>query len=178
MIHLTKAELRRLYTPLGDNGEAAEKLVAFWERDWHPGNVFCYISKTGECRTMPILCFCLRNGIPLAVPLCEPGGVMTARRIYSFSQLRPGRFGLMEPPPHAELMEAPNTMIVPGRVYDRKGFRIGHGGGYYDRYLAGRQCKIIGLCQSDRILNSLPHDEWDISVDIIATERGLTECRK
>jgi 5-formyltetrahydrofolate cyclo-ligase len=161
---LTKAELRRRYTPLGDDGEAAQLIIPLLV-----GSVFCYMSGKDECNTVPILCFCLKHKIPLAVPFCEKNGVMTARRLTSFSQLRRGRYGILEPAPDAEIMDDPTVVIVPGLMFDRNGIRLGRGGGYYDRWLAGKKCQTIGLCHPDRLVECLPRDEWDISVHMVVT---------
>jgi 5-formyltetrahydrofolate cyclo-ligase len=157
-----------MYPPLGDNGEAARQAV----RDVlqpltgtaAPSGCFCFVGGEGECLTAPILCYCVKNGIPLAVPLCEGRGVMTARVIGSLSGLRRGRFGLWEPREDAEVMDEPEIVIVPGLAFDREGYRLGRGGGYYDRWLAGRTCRTIGLCRPERLLERLPRSEWDIPV--------------
>jgi 5-formyltetrahydrofolate cyclo-ligase len=163
-VALTKAELRRLYTPLGDEGEAAEQAISFLSE-----SVFCFVGGDGECSTLPILSFCLKNSIPLAVPLCEGYGVMTARMLTDLSQLRAGRYGIMEPPCDAAIMEDPAVVIVPGLAFDRDGYRLGRGGGYYDRWSIGKMCRKIGLCRPERLLNCLPRDEWDIPVDMVVT---------
>ena len=166
---LTKAELRRLTPPLADDGAAAQSVISSWEANGWPESVFCYISGIDECSTIPILCTCLKRGIPLAVPLCGANGVMTARRITGFSELRRGRFGLWEPPGEAEIVNNPAVVIVPGIAFDRDGFRLGRGGGYYDRWLSGKRCRTIGLCRPERLLERLPRDAWDVPIDEVVT---------
>ena len=166
---LTKADLRRLYPPVSDGGAAARRVVALWETDGFPASVFCYVGGINECSTAPILCFCLRRGIPLAVPLCEGPGVMTARAVTSLSQLKPGRYGVLEPPSGAKILLSPDAAVVPGLAFDREGNRLGRGGGYYDRWLAGKICRTIGLCRADRLLDRLPRDHWDVPVEIVQT---------
>ncbi|MDR0292723.1 MAG: 5-formyltetrahydrofolate cyclo-ligase [Oscillospiraceae bacterium] len=168
---LTKAELRRLYPPVSDGGSAARTLTGRWEANGFPKSVFCYIGIKGECVTVPILCFCLRYGIPLAVPLCEKNGMMTARRVTGFSGFRRGPLGIPAPAPDAEVMEDPDVTVVPGLAFDRDGYRLGRGGGYYDRWLAGRVCRTVGLCLPGRLLDRLPRDPWDVPVQIVETGR-------
>ena len=170
---MTKAELRRMYPPKPDGGTAARRVIALWEEQGLPESVFCYVSGSEECSTLPILRFCLKRGIPLAAPLCEGLGAMTARVIPSLSQLRRGRFGILEPPRDAPLMEAPDTVIVPGLAFDREGFRLGRGGGYYDGWLHGKTCRTIGLCRPERLVDRLPRDEWDVPVHMVAAGKGL-----
>jgi 5-formyltetrahydrofolate cyclo-ligase len=171
-VALTKPELRALYPPLGDAGEAARFILPLIT-----GRCFCFVSGKNECSTQPVIEHCLSNGIPLAVPLCEGGGIMTARMLTELSQLSAGKYGIMEPPSDAAVMTDPSVVIVPGICFDSEGFRLGRGGGYYDRYLTGRNCLKIGLCRSSRLTVALPRDGWDIPVDVIATERGADECR-
>jgi 5-formyltetrahydrofolate cyclo-ligase len=73
-----------------------------------------------------------------------------------------------------ETAESQNVVcIVPAVVFDKKGFRIGYGGGYYDRYLAGFRGTKIGFAYRDFIVNSVPHGRFDLTVDVMITERGL-----
>ncbi|MDR0325629.1 MAG: 5-formyltetrahydrofolate cyclo-ligase [Oscillospiraceae bacterium] len=166
---LTKRELRSLYPPLPDGGAAARRVVGSWEANGFPQRVFCYVSGKDECSTAPILCFCIKNGIPLAVPLCEGRDGMTARVIQTLSQLRRGRFGILEPPVGADVMEDPAVAIVPGLAFDREGRRLGRGGGYYDRWLARHKCRTVGLCHESRLIERIPQEEWDIPVEWVQT---------
>jgi 5-formyltetrahydrofolate cyclo-ligase len=73
-----------------------------------------------------------------------------------------------------ETAESANVVcIVPAVVFDKKGYRIGYGGGYYDRYLAGFRGTKIGFAYRDFIVNSVPHGRFDLTVDVMITERGL-----
>lgn len=100
---------------------------------------------------------------------------MTARAVSDFSQLRRGAFGFLEPPEDAPVMEEPEWAVVPGLAFDREGFRLGRGGGYYDRWLTGSGCRTIGLCRPERLLDRLPRDQWDMPVDTVIT--GVETCR-
>jgi 5-formyltetrahydrofolate cyclo-ligase len=96
------------------------------------------------------------------------------------SRLRPGAFGILEPDescPGLPEDAAPDLMIVPGLAFDRQGFRLGYGGGYYDRCLARPSwagARLLGLAASALILDKLPHDAWDRPVHGLATEQGIT----
>lgn len=63
--------------------------------------------------------------------------------------------------------------IIPGIVYDKKGYRIGYGGGYYDRYLSSFKGTKVGVAYTDFIANSVPHGRFDLAVDVLITERGI-----
>lgn len=66
-----------------------------------------------------------------------------------------------------------DVCIVPALSFDRNGYRIGYGGGYYDRFLALFGGVKIGLCLNDFISDKIPSDVFDIRVDIIVTEKGV-----
>jgi 5-formyltetrahydrofolate cyclo-ligase len=81
----------------------------------------------------------------------------------------------MEPPRDAPVLKNPSAVIVPGLAFDREGYRLGRGGGYYDRYLIGKTCRKIGLCRPELLVDRLPRDEWDIPVDLVMTGGSYAE---
>jgi 5-formyltetrahydrofolate cyclo-ligase len=82
------------------------------------------------------------------------------------------RFGIMEPLPHKpECMI--DLLIVPGIAFDRKGYRLGYGKGYYDRLLSSKKTFSIGLAFSFQLLDNLPHDRYDKRLNAIAIEDGI-----
>ena len=58
-------------------------------------------------------------------------------------------------------------------VYDKHGYRLGYGKGYYDRYLGNYSGSKVGMIYSDYIIDSLPRGRFDLNVDFIVTEKGL-----
>jgi 5-formyltetrahydrofolate cyclo-ligase len=83
-----------------------------------------------------------------------------------------GRFGIMEPLPSTQVSEI-NLLVVPGVAFDKKGYRLGYGKGYYDRLLSGKRIFSIGLAYSFQLLENLPHDRYDKRLDAIASEDGI-----
>ena len=69
----------------------------------------------------------------------------------------------------------PDVVVVPGIAFTRTGDRLGQGGGWYDRFLAGvgEQCTTIGVGFEPQIVADLPLDAHDVSVDAIVTEEGV-----
>jgi len=95
---------------------------------------------------------------------------MTARIISNFSFLRRGRYGIIEPCADTEVLDAPEVVIVPGLLFDLEGYRIGRGGGYYDRWLEEEpNCRTIGLCHPERLVERLPREPWDVAVGEVIT---------
>ena len=66
--------------------------------------------------------------------------------------------------------------IVPGYSFSEKGYRLGYGGGYYDRFLSEhKNVKTIGICFDEMISDEIPVGEYDIPVSLIVTDRKITE---
>ena len=82
------------------------------------------------------------------------------------------RFGIMEPLPQKRESKI-DLLIVPGIAFDKKGYRLGYGKGYYDRLLSSKQTFSIGLAYSFQLLESLPHDRYDKRLDAIVIEDGI-----
>jgi 5-formyltetrahydrofolate cyclo-ligase len=68
----------------------------------------------------------------------------------------------------------PDVVIVPGLAFTPHGDRLGHGGGWYDRFLAGRrpECRTIGVGFVEQIVDTLPVEDHDIRLDHVVTESG------
>lgn len=68
-----------------------------------------------------------------------------------------------------------DIIVVPGLIYSKDGYRIGYGGGYYDKFLSGvsNEVKKVGIVYSDFVVDELPVDEHDLPVDLIMTEREI-----
>ena len=100
---------------------------------------------------------------------------LTFHQIFSFSDLRPGPFGLLEPPFENPKLKPENFEIifVPGVAFDLKKGRIGYGGGFYDKILKKTKAFKIGVAFSFQIFEELPLEKHDQKVDIIITEKGI-----
>jgi len=95
--------------------------------------------------------------------------------------LEPSPWGIAQPAPEAQAL-APDIVLVPLVLADRRGTRIGHGKGHYDRALAhlregGRPVFTIGLAWEGQLSETpLPADAWDIPLDAIATPKEWIRC--
>jgi len=91
-----------------------------------------------------------------------------------------GSYGILEPA-EGELVEieAIDLILVPGVVFDRDGYRIGYGKGYYDRFMAANSAVITcGVSFNELLMDNLPHDPWDQRVDYLVTEMGVIKTTK
>ena len=121
----------------------------------------------------------LELGKRVMYPVCsKEEHTMVYREIKSFDDLKPGAFDLLEPPADApdydpERDAGSAICFVPGLVYDKAGFRVGYGKGFYDRYLSAFAGCKIGVIYSDYILRQVPRGRFDVKVDILLCEKGV-----
>lgn len=129
--------------------------------------VFCYVSAGSEPDTFLLMEEILRAGKKLFVPKClDKKGNMAAVEIKSLADLEVGTFGILEPEKKSGVDKKElDLCIVPGLSFDKEGFRLGYGGGYYDRFLENEEIYSIGLCFKECKAEKLPREEKDISVN-------------
>lgn len=140
--------------------------------------VFCFASTEHEIDTKEFIWTSLSLGKFVAVPLCTGKGRMEARRIASPEDLSPGFYGLLEPGSHCPVVEpeAIDFAVVPCVSCDRKGHRLGRGGGYYDNYLPKIQGSCVMICREALMTEAIPVEPHDVSVKKIVTERQVICC--
>ena len=137
--------------------------------------VFCYVSMPYEVSTRSLLIAALKDGKTVGLPVCETKDcTMTFYRLDAVSELQTGAFRIPVPPVSEDRILLPGEdtlMIVPMLAYDAAGYRLGAGGGYYDRYLAKYQIRTLGICYADCRKQQLPHDENDQKLQSCVTEQ-------
>ncbi len=138
-----------------------------------------------ETDVSPINEAALSLGKILALPRCVKGTrKMDFYTVRTQSDLEKGSFSVLEPKPDRPLFLPKGGIkalcIVPALAYDSDGFRLGYGGGYYDRYLSeyGRDLTVIGVAYGDFLTESLPHGELDVAVDAVVTDREILILNK
>ncbi len=142
--------------------------------------LLCYYALDGEVSTIEIITEALKRNITVCLPRCfkdENGrDKMSFHKITSFDDLVLGMYGIHEP--HARLEEfKPKghcVCIIPGLSFDKRGFRLGYGKGYYDRFLKTFYGTKIGICHQEFLEEKLPTGKYDYKVDMIITEKGIT----
>ena len=140
--------------------EAASTLFAFWGipgREPDTGRLIRALTAQGK-----------RVGLPRMLP----GRQMEVRLYEPDRPLVPASFGILEPPADAPLLARPDIdlALVPAVCYDRSGFRLGFGGGYYDRWLSGFSGFTVGLCRDCVLQDRVPTEDHDCRVDLLLTE--------
>lgn len=134
--------------------------------------VFLYYSVGREVSTLGIMHDAVNSGKRLGLPVCSGAGEMHFAEVSDVSRLRPGRFGIPEPEDDApELVPDEETiMILPCLCADSDRNRLGHGAGYYDRYLSKNRCLTVCLCRKELIEDKIPAEKTDIKPDIVLSE--------
>ena len=121
-------------------------------------------------------------GKTLFLPRCEPGRRLAFHQVQEWSDLEPGRFGLLEPRPEwpEEVVGAVDLVLVPALAVDEQGRRLGRGGGWYDQSLSGagsnRGTWLAVVHDFQRVRGAVPADERDQRVDGCVTEAGFFWC--
>lgn len=143
--------------------------------------VLTYVSVSSEVSTRMFIECALRDGKTVAVPRCLPGHCLEFVAITSLDQLIAAPFGLLEPPKELpalteEQMNA-SICIVPALLVDIKGYRLGYGAGFYDRFLSTYPGKKICLAYQQNLSRTmLPHTTFDVAVDEVITESDVLTC--
>ena len=136
--------------------------------------VFSYVSMPGEADTGAIINAALSAGKTVCVPRCASDGTMDAVPVTSLSELKPGAYGISEPGADAVPLDPRfiDLVIVPCLMAGRNGERLGHGAGYYDRFLASCPGKTVCLCFDKMLTGGIPMDRYDVYMRYVLTERG------
>ena len=140
--------------------EEADTIFAFWGI---PGK---------EPDTSRLIGELVRRGKTVGLPRMLPDRRMEVRRYDPDKPLVTVSFGISEPGEDCPLLarEEIGLALAPAVCYDRRGFRLGFGGGYYDRWLEGFSGVTVGLCRESVLQDRVPTQAHDARVDILLTE--------
>jgi 5-formyltetrahydrofolate cyclo-ligase len=154
---------------------AATALASFRYAEY----VLLYAATENEIQIRAIAEEALARGKKIAFPRCDKEAhTMQYHIVSSLDELAQDSYGILEPPPTNPIYHPENDLgsavcFVPGLVYDKAGYRLGYGKGFYDRYLSHFSGCTLGVVYSDYILPTVPRGRFDVSVDILLTEKGV-----
>ena len=137
------------------------------------GTILAFISMPGEPETRGIIQDAVRRGKRVLLPRCVDHERMEMAPFTGPERLIPGRWKIPEPEPadaSALPLPEPDLILVPCMAATRNGRRLGHGAGYYDRFLKNRPGWKVCLCFDAFLLENLPTDENDICMDCVLSE--------
>ena len=143
--------------------------LPFWKE---AGCVMAYWSLPEEPDTRELMETALREGKTLLLPRCLDSSRMIACPAGDLDSLKPGILGIPEPEETAPGMRLPepDLILVPCMAAAMHGVRLGHGVGYYDRFLAEHTGKTVCLCFQALLRADIPAEETDVSVDLVITD--------
>ena len=194
MLPADKAALRRHFTALREGippeARAAAQAVIlerlFASPAWKAASLVCgYTATRGEPDLTPVWARAIAEGKAYGLPVTVTGaaeGRMIFRRLDEFSpeRLIPARFGILEPPASCPVLPAEDfagaLMLIPGLAFDDEGYRVGYGGGYYDRFLSELQYAHIPVTTVGAVFSvcrapALPHEAHDLPVQYVISDR-------
>lgn len=139
------------------------------------GRVLFFVSFSSEVETLPMIEQTLRLGKEVAAPRVWAGqSDLELRRLtHPQTQLQAGKMGIPEPNDDCPLVSLAeiDLIIVPAVAWDEQGYRVGYGGGFYDRLLArADDVPKIGLGFECQVISAVPRQDHDLRVDALVTE--------
>ncbi len=134
-----------------------------------------------EINPLPLMRKLAEAGAQLALPVVEGRGKPLTMRAWQWGEeLGSGVWGIREPKPDAALVD-PDILLVPLLAFDRAGYRLGYGGGYYDLTIAGLRARktitAVGIAFAAQEVARVPTTPHDARLDLVLTEREVIDLR-
>lgn len=161
----SKAVRASLKDPEKDRLIAEHALNAFGNME----SCFCYLSFGSEAGTESLIEAFKARGRLVCVPKVIGRDMLS---VPLGEELEKGKYGISEPKSGEEHTCA--VAFTPMLAVDKEGYRLGYGGGYYDRYFALHSDILkVGLAYEGQIIETLPREETDVPLDALVTEQGV-----
>jgi 5-formyltetrahydrofolate cyclo-ligase len=178
---LTKDQLRlvnkriREAKTAEEHGLASEEIcrhIGGWRLFQEAATILIYLPMRNEVDLTALIAVDLQKN--WVVPRIQPQGQMVYH-IYDSSRLVRHKYGMLEPASDCPLVSPVDIQLafVPGLTFDREGWRLGYGGGFYDRFLSGFKGWSAGITYENLYVERVPYDSHDIAVDFVITETGI-----
>lgn len=179
MIGLDKGEIRKKYKEIRKHlkGNICDK---FYENEMYLNSeqIFTFVNYGSEIGTKELIKRALKDNKRVAVPyMTGKEHEMIFIEINSLEELKENKIGIPEPDYNESKISKSNCntlVIVPGLAFDREFYRVGYGGGFYDKYLSENEYGCaVGVCFNEQITDSLPREKTDKCVDAVVTENKI-----
>ena len=141
--------------------------------------IMAFITFASEINTRYIIEDSIKLGKSIVIPVTVPETKeLKVSKLLNYSELELGHYNILTPKEEYLRFINPSTIdliLVPGLIFAENGYRIGYGGGYYDRFLSKLNHKVtkLGICFDLQVENTVPTNQYDIPVDFILTEKRL-----
>lgn len=144
--------------------------------------IMTFISFSDEVDTHNFIKHAIEDGKKIVVPVTYPKThELKPSQVKDFNELEPGYYNILAPKKEFERFKDPkeiDLVVVPGVAFRKDGYRIGYGGGYYDRFLSTiPDTPTIAIAFTSQIVENLPIEDFDIPVDYIYTEKDVITCK-
>jgi 5-formyltetrahydrofolate cyclo-ligase len=192
-IAVEKEQLRRYILRLRDRQSARDveqKSMEIIDQILHlheyvrARGIACYVSKDTEVDTRPLIRKALDSNKHVLVPVVKKGDIdLFFSEIKDLGkELVPGSFNISEPRPEflrPTSLDTVDILFVPGIAWDKEGYRLGWGRGYFDRVLKvlPGHVRSIGLSFNLQFVSRVPRDQFDVPVNMVVTESRVVRCR-
>lgn len=159
-------------------GEAAAERLAGFDPFRAARRVALFLATERELPTTPVIALCVGAGRAMAAPAFDvAAGFYRLAHFEPDAPRRRAAYGIEEPlHPRWLEGEAPDLWLVPGLAFDARGGRLGRGGGWYDRLLAGAAGLRVGWAFDRQLVDRVPMDVNDARMDWVITERRVLRC--
>ena len=172
---------RRSELPESKRNEMSQQIIKFLHEidDFNQAkSIFCYISYLSEVETSLLINHFLEQDLALAVPKIIGKSEMIAAELTHLIDLEPDKMGILTPKSNQSVSIPFDIAFTPGVGFTDKGDRLGYGRGYYDRWFAKNEVKTkIGIAFEAQVVETLPTEETDMSLDILVTEERIIDLR-
>ena len=186
-----RRELKKARTELGDERRAAidakiAKNVQTLPEYENADLILPYLSFGAEIDTRALIEDAWSRGKTVALPRCVEGTRdMRWYRVESLDSLVMSKFGVEEPAENPAFEVDPNAFeralaFVPGLEFDREGYRLGYGGGFYDTFLSAFAGISVGLCREPFLRaegDLLQRGAYDLAAQMVVTDVQIVRCR-
>ena len=173
---------KNLFNPVLEDRIIKRVLVS---KGWQKAKIVMLTASFGsEINTAPLIDNALKDGKKVYLPVCRDEGRMIPKQIKNrTSDLKADFHGIPEPAVTCESLDAVDRIdfiLVPGMAFTEEGFRLGYGGGYYDRFLSqvSSRTETVGITYEALIFSKLPMEAFDFPVKSIFTENRQIICRQ
>lgn len=130
--------------------------------------IHSYLPMGMEVNLLPLLRRALDEGLTVVVPKTLKKRQLQNLILTNLKQMEPGIFGTYHPKNAVEYTGGYDLIIVAGLAFDRQGYRVGYGGGYYDTFLATHPNAIkMGVCYPFQKLVEVPVEAHDVKLDLV-----------
>ena len=179
---MNKNELRKKYNEIRKCNQPTDEIfnrIITLKEYQNSETIALFFSTPFEVDTHKLIEYSLQNKKNVYLPRVVDKHQMIFIKIKDLSKehFTLSKYGIYEPIPIEEQSEDIDLTIVPGLCFDKNGYRVGYGGGFYDYFLSTHSTTKVGICYDNQITDEIDIDEHDIKMDILVTDKQVIRCK-